>query len=59
VDAEEVTCDEELGAEELEPLVTGQIVVYRLIISVVTEPRRAGQSVTVGWQDVTVYTVVP
>jgi len=38
--------------------VTGHTVVYRLMTSVVTEPSLAGQLVTVGAQDVTVYTVV-
>ena len=33
---------------------TGQTVVYRLMISVVTEPILAGQLVTVGAQDVIV-----
>jgi hypothetical protein len=37
---------------------TGQTVVYNSIISVVTEPSLAGQFVTVGEQEVIVYTVV-
>ena len=38
--------------------VTGQTVVYILIISVVTWPSLEGQSVTLGAQDVIVYTEV-
>jgi hypothetical protein len=38
--------------------VTGHTVVYRLITSVVTDPILAGQLVTVGAQDVMVYTEV-
>lgn len=38
--------------------VTGQMVVYKLITSVVTLPILDGQSVTVGAQDVIVYTCV-
>ena len=38
--------------------VTGQIVVYNLIVSVVTWPTFAGQFVTVAAQLVIVYTVV-
>ncbi len=38
--------------------VKGQKVVYWVIMSVVTEPRRAGQSVTVDAQEVMVYTEV-
>lgn len=38
--------------------VTGQTVVYRLMMSVVTLPIRAGQLVTVDAQDVIVYTCV-
>lgn len=38
--------------------VTGHTVVYRLITSVVTDPILAGQLVTVGAQDVIVYTEV-
>ena len=38
--------------------VTGQTVVVSDITSVVTEPIRAGQSVTVAAQEVMVYTVV-
>jgi hypothetical protein len=37
---------------------TGQTVVYNSIVSVVTEPSLAGQFVTVGEQEVIVYTVV-
>jgi hypothetical protein len=37
---------------------TGQKVVYREMVSVVTLPMRAGQSVTVAAQDVIVYVVV-
>lgn len=37
---------------------TGQIVVYKLITSVVTCPILAGQLVTVGAHEVTVYTDV-
>lgn len=51
---------EEPGADGEDPgepgvwLATGQTVVYREIISVVTLPSLAGQLVTVGAQDVTV-----
>lgn len=37
---------------------TGQTVVYKEMISVVTDPILAGQSVTVAAQDVIVYTLV-
>jgi hypothetical protein len=52
------------GIKELEAgagisvAVTGQTVVVSDITSVVTEPIRAGQSVTVAAQEVIVYTVV-
>jgi len=47
-----------VSGEDIE-VATGQTVVYRAIISVVTEPSLAGQSVTVGAQFVTVYVVSP
>ena len=44
-----------MGAEaEVGSAVTGQTVVYREMISVVTEPFLAGQFVTVGAQEVIV-----
>jgi hypothetical protein len=50
---------DELEAEAgVSVAVTGQTVVVSDITSVVTEPIRAGQSVTVAAQEVMVYTVV-
>jgi hypothetical protein len=46
---------EDCGTAEVSP---GQKVVYSVMISVVTEPMRAGQSVTVAAQEVIVYTDV-
>ncbi len=53
VTASAVACDVAMGVET-EVAVTGQIVVYDEIVSVVTLPMRAGQSVTVVAQDVIV-----
>jgi hypothetical protein len=47
-----------LAEVEVSVAVTGQTVVYKAIVSVVTLPILAGQSVTVGAQDVMVYTEV-
>jgi len=46
------------GGIDPEPSPTGQTVVYKAIVSVVTEPSLAGQSVTVAAHDVMVYTDV-
>lgn len=43
---------------ETSPLVTGQYVVYNAIVSVVTFPMLAGQSVTFGAHEVIVYVLV-
>jgi hypothetical protein len=45
-------------AEDVSVAVTGQMVVYKAIVSVVTLPILPGQLVTVGAQEVTVYTDV-
>jgi len=48
-----------IGADDVVGIaVTGQTVVYRSISSVVTWPRRAGQLVMVGAQEVMVYVIV-
>jgi len=60
VEAEYTTVDDEPAAPDGTPVsvaVTGQMVVYSMT-SVVTDPILAGQSVTVGAQEITVYTEV-
>lgn len=60
VEAEYMTVDDEPAAPDGTPVsvaVTGQMVVYSMT-SVVTDPILAGQSVTVGAQEITVYTEV-
>ncbi len=52
--AGKVTCGEVWTPAPVSVAVTGQMVVYRAMVSVVTEPTFAGQLVTVGAHDVTV-----